>query len=213
MEYGIIMGKTVFIFSQYIIPPEYPGGRNRYLLARELARKGVDVFVFSSSFNHMMKKKVRHFQGLYLIEEVEGIKFVWVNTFEYSKNNWRRYINMAGFGLKCYRAAGKLVQDGIRPDVVIGSVSHIFSVAAAYFASLRFGTRFFIEVGDLWPEVFIESGTMTHRNLLYISVKKLMYYFFEKADNIICITNATKGYLEKLGHGEKNHCTALWRRD
>ena len=197
------MSKTVFLISQYITPLEIPGGKNRYLLARQLAAKGMDVYVFSSNYNHMLKENVRDVKGLYMLEDIEGVKFVWVNTYAYQKSDWKRAINIAEFGINSYRSATALAEKGILPDVVVGSVAHAFSVAAAYYASKKLHSRFFIEVGDLWPEVFVESGKMTEKNLIYMSVKKVMFYFFDRAEKIICITNTTKNYFDSIGHGDK----------
>ena len=197
------MKRTIFIFCQYITPPDIPGGHKRFELACELVRKGNEVYIFSSNFNHMSKNNVRQFSERYCIEKVDGVNFVWMNTFEYFHNNWRRAVNMAVYGFKSYRISLELAQRGVHPDVIIGTVAHVFSVASAYFVCKTLKSRFFIEIGDLWPEVFATSGKMSKTNPVYILLKKLMSYFYNRAEKIICLTDDTVSYFRNTGYGSK----------
>ncbi len=195
--------KTVFMFNQYASSPGIPGSTRHFNLARELARKGYDIYIFSSNFNHMTKKNMRSVCGLYAIEEVEGVKYIRMNTFRYYDNNWRRLINIIDYGIKSYRISLKLFENGVRPEVIIGTVAHPFSVASAYRVSKKLNARFFVDIGDLWPEVFVTSGKISERNIIYITVKKIMFYFYKKAEKILCLTEETKAYFDKRGFENK----------
>jgi hypothetical protein len=191
--------KTVFMFNQYASSPGIPGSTRHFNLARELIRKGIDVYIFSSNFNHLAKRNVRNSPGLYSIENVEGVNFVRLNTFNYYHNNWRRFINILHYGIKSYWISLKLAKKGIYPDVAVGTLAHPFSVAAAYRVSKKQNARFFIDIGDLWPEVFVTSDKMSEKNLMYIFIKKIMSYFYQKADKIICLTDEAKNYFKNIG--------------
>lgn len=195
--------KTVFMFNQYASSPGIPGSTRHFNLARELSGNGFDVYIFSSNFNHMLKNNVRNTAGLYSIEKVEGVHYVRMNTFHYYHNNWRRLFNMLDYGIKSYRISLLLADKGIRPNVIIGTVAHPFSVASAHYVSKKLSARFFIDIGDLWPEVFVTSGKMSQRNPVYISVRKIMFYFYKRAERIICLTEETMNYFNNRGFGEK----------
>ena len=191
--------KTVFMFNQYASSPGIPGSTRHFNLARELVRKGIDVYIFSSNFNHLAKRNVRNSPALYSMEKVEGVNFVRMNTFNYYHNNWRRFVNILHYGIKSYRISLKLAEKGICPDVAVGTLAHPFSVAAAYRVSKKQNARFFIDIGDLWPEVFVTSGKMSQKNVMYISIKKIMSYFYQRADKIICLTDESRNYFKNIG--------------
>jgi len=194
---------TVYMFNQYASYPGVPGSTRHYNLARELARQGIDVYIFSSNFSHMLKSRIRDVNGPYLIETVDGVNYVRMNTFGYFHNDWRRVVNMLDYARKSYGIAKDLSRKGIAPDVVIGTVAHPFSVASARFTAKKLGARFFIDIGDLWPEVFATSGKMTERHPVYITVGKTMTWFYEKAEKIICLTDEARGYFKGRGYGHK----------
>lgn len=194
---------TVYMFNQYASYPGVPGSTRHYNLARELVRQGIDVYIFSSNFSHMLKSRIREVDGPYLIETVDGVNYVRMNTFGYFHNNWRRVVNMADYARKSYGIAKDLSRKGIVPDVVIGTVAHPFSVASAHFTAKKLGARFFIDIGDLWPEVFVTSGKMTERHPVYMTVGKTMTWFYERAEKIICLTDEARSYFKGRGYGHK----------
>ncbi|MCL4244104.1 MAG: glycosyltransferase family 4 protein, partial [Candidatus Dadabacteria bacterium] len=164
---------------------------------------GIGVYIFSSNFSHMLKSRIRDVDGPYVLETVDGVNYVRMNTFGYFHNDWRRVLNMADYARKSYAIARGLSRKGIVPDVVIGTVAHPFSVASARFTAGRLGARFFIDIGDLWPEVFVTSGKMTERHPVYFAVGKTMSYFYCEAEKIICLTDEARNYFENRGYGDK----------
>ncbi|MCC6712518.1 MAG: glycosyltransferase family 4 protein [Candidatus Dadabacteria bacterium] len=194
---------TVYMFNQYASYPGVPGSTRHYNLARELVRQGIGVYIFSSNFSHMLKSRIRDVDGPYMIETVDGVNYVRMNTFGYFHNDWRRVLNMADYARKSYAIARGLSRKGIVPDVVMGTVAHPFSVGSAYVTAKRLGARFFIDIGDLWPEVFAAAGKMTERHPLYITVGKTMTWFYGKAEKIICLTDEAEKYFKSRGYGDK----------
>lgn len=79
----------IWILNHYARSPDTPGGSRHYDLARELISRGHQVSIFSSSFGHRTRKEER-LQGRqnHLIKEIDGVKFIWVRTFPYQRNNW-----------------------------------------------------------------------------------------------------------------------------
>ena len=118
------MGKTLWILNHYAISPDMPGGTRHFDLASELVKKGHDVTIFASGFDHGTHKytKIKPEEKM-KVEAYDGVRFVWINTFPYSGNDWRRVMNMISYGwrvLGCGRGIPK-------PDVVIGSSMHPFA--------------------------------------------------------------------------------------
>ncbi len=90
---------TIWIINHYAITPDTPGGTRHYDFGKELVRRGHRVVIFASSFPHYGEKKETRLENgkYYKIEQHEGIDFVWVRTFPYQANDWRRSLNMVSY--------------------------------------------------------------------------------------------------------------------
>ncbi len=146
--------KRVWIINHFAITPDMPGGTRHYDFGVELAKRGYDVTIFASDSNYMLRKRIK--PTAHTQEHPAGVRFVWVRSLTYEKNDWRRAANMLSFALNVIAA-------GIprkRPDVVIGSSPHLFAALSAYILAELKGSRFYLEVRDLWPQVLIEMRTL-----------------------------------------------------
>ena len=111
--------KTIFIFNQFAISPDMPGGTRHYDFGRELVKKGYDVYIFASDFSYQKLQYMKLKEGEeYSLENVNGVKFVWVRTVPYKKNNYKRILNQISFSINAVRVAKALP---VKPDIVIGS--------------------------------------------------------------------------------------------
>jgi len=89
---------NIWIFNENAYSPDLPGGTRHFDLSRELVRRGHSVSIFATSFHHHMHKEVRLQPGEdWRIEEFEGVRFVWIRTPPYQRNDWRRVRNMVAF--------------------------------------------------------------------------------------------------------------------
>ena len=76
---------NIWIFNQYAHGPDLPGGTRHYDLGRELVKRGHRVVIFATSFHHYLHRGTRLQPGeRWKIEDVNGIKFVWLRTSPYS---------------------------------------------------------------------------------------------------------------------------------
>ena len=190
------MGKTLWILNHYAISPDMPGGTRHFDLASELVKKGHDVTIFASGFDHHThryikidpKEKIR-------VEEYDGVRFVWINTTPYSKNDWRRVVNMISYGWRVLRCGRGI----LKPDVVIGSSMHPFAALAGWRLARRHKARFIFEVRDLWPQTAVDMGAMKESGLpakLLYTLEKFMY---ERAEKIIVLLPYAKEYIVSRG--------------
>lgn len=74
--------KTVWILNHYAISPDMAGGTRHYDLSRELVKKGLDVTIFASGFDHSTKRYIKiSSEEKRKIETYNGVRFVWLNTY------------------------------------------------------------------------------------------------------------------------------------
>lgn len=122
----------VWIFNHYAEPPDGRATRS-FDLGRRLVEKGHSVRIFASSFSHYTFREDRR------PPEYDGVRFVWVPTFPYHRNDWRRVANMMSFFHKAARLGSSLPE---RPDVVIGVHVHPLAALAAGIVARRRKARF-----------------------------------------------------------------------
>jgi len=192
--------KTIFIFRHYTTPPYIPGSSRHFRLSKCMRNKGHEVYLFLSNYSHGQYKYIKKVIGYYEVEDIDGINFVFINNKpSYKGNDWRRLLGMLDYSIKCFRAAKELSKHSKKPDIIIGSVAHIFAVFAAYLASRRLGARFIMEIAELWPEQYIAGGVLTWRNPLAWILSLLSRFMYTQAEKIIVVKDNTRKKLLQMG--------------
>ncbi|MCF8714885.1 glycosyltransferase family 4 protein [Joostella atrarenae] len=192
------MGKNIWIVNHYALPPNMPGGTRHIDLCKRLVKKGHTVTIFASSFHYQKLQDFKQYENENYIEEIiEGVNFVWFKTFQYKKNNWKRFVNMLSYTKKFvdYVKRNNRIQT---PDIIVGSSVHLFSVYGAYKASKIKKAKFFMEVRDIWPQTLIDLGVNKYHPLILL-FSKLETFLYKKAEKIITLLPASKQYF--IGKG------------
>ncbi|MCX6760261.1 MAG: glycosyltransferase WbuB, partial [Candidatus Nealsonbacteria bacterium] len=96
--------KNIWMFNHYATKPDGPKPRS-YDLGRQLIKKGDKVTIFASSFSHYKLKEEYIFgKEKSKKENCGGVNFIWLKTFPYKRNNWRRVLNMISFSSMAFTA-------------------------------------------------------------------------------------------------------------
>jgi len=194
---------NIWIFNHYAITPDLPGGTRHYDLAQELVKHGHHVTIFASNFNHDQRRYVKlRADKKWGTESFDGVNFVWIRTFPYQRNDWRRVLNMLSFMSRAWRLGRRLPELSSElegPDVIIGSSVHLLAVLAAYRVAKYYRARFIMEVRDLWPQTIIDMGRLTEKGVLAKSLRFLERYLYRRADKIITLLPHADEYITACG--------------
>lgn len=187
----------IWVINHYADPPDGLATRT-FDLARRWVEKGHPTTIFVCNFSHYYLKPVRHipFPRLSLDEDVDGVRMVWLRAPGYTRNNWRRVLNMTVFGTLAF-LFGAFRRP--RPDVVIGVSVHPLAALAGWMVSRVRRARFFFEVTDLWPQTLIEFGVLAQDSLTAHSMKRLERFLFRHSERIIMLWRHTDDYVESQG--------------
>ncbi len=188
---------NIWILNHHALTPDMSGGTRHYDFAKELIKRGHQVTIIASSFHYSKLKEMREYEKEdYIIENIEGIKFVWFKTPPYFNNGVKRVINMLSYTKKAIFLLPKLNLS--KPDIIIGSSVHLFAVYAALRLSKRYKIPFIMEVRDLWPQTLIDMGMSKYHPFILI-LSLLEKYLYKKSDKIITLLPKANQYIEKLG--------------
>jgi glycosyltransferase involved in cell wall biosynthesis len=188
--------KNIWIVNHYATLEDEPATRS-YDFAKKLVKKGYKTTILASSFSHYkFQEKKNYRRKKYLTEEHEGVKFIWIKTFPYYRNNWRRVFNMIIFSWRVFYVGRKLEE---KPNIIIGVSVHPLAALSAYFLAKNKNSRFFLEITDLWPEILIDMGIVSKKSPVVFILRKLEKFLFDRAEKIITLWPLAYKYIEKLG--------------
>jgi glycosyltransferase involved in cell wall biosynthesis len=187
----------IWIVNHYADPPDGLATRS-FDLARRWVEKGHPTTIFVCNFGHYHLKPVREipFPKLWLEENINGVRMLWLRAPGYNRNNWRRVLNMLTFGTLAV-IAGTTRRE--HPDVVIGVSVHPLAALAGWTLAGIKRARFFFEVTDLWPQTLIEFGMLAPKSLTARSMQRLERFLFRHSERIIMLWRHTDEYVESQG--------------
>jgi len=189
--------RSLWIFNHYAVPPEMPGGTRHFDLAKEFLKKGYEVTIFASSYCYGKRKEDKLKKGeTFREEQVDGVRFIWLKTSPYKRNDWRRVLNIFSYMRRAIWIGIKLKE---KPDVTVGSSVHPLAVLAAYILAKIKKAKFIFEVRDLWPQTLIELGNYKKNNPFIIFMRLLEKFLYIKAKKIIVLLPKASEYITKLG--------------
>jgi len=187
----------IWLINHYALTPEYSGGTRHYDIAQALIRRGHDVTIIASSFHYATFKQMKSYpaQSAYLLEEIDGIQFVWIKTKPYTGNGLARVLNMLEFTQKL---RGLRFVTAHKPDVIVGSSVHLFAVYGAYRLAKYFHTPFVMEVRDIWPQTLMDMGVSKFHPFVIV-LGWLEPFLYRRADRIITLLPLAQDHIEQFG--------------
>ena len=199
--------KNVWFFNHYASTPDQAGGSRHYAISRILAARGYSVTLFASSFSHHRHKDLKCKKNeKFKIEMIDGVRFVWIKTFPYRKNNWKRVINMLSYSWRCLRVYKKLLKNNPeeKPKTVIGSAVHLLAVWTAYRVSKKLKVNFVMEVRDLWPMTLVEFRKWLKYHPIVIFFGILDRFLAKRAHKLVSVLPGAYNYYKRYGIAKEN---------
>ena len=182
--------------NHFALTPDGGGGTRHFEMGRELVRRGWSVQIAAADINLHTRRYTRRAgadQREPIVQDVEGVRFIWLWAAPYEKNDWRRARNWVTFARSLL--SWKVERGTI--DVVIGSSPHLFAALAGERLARRLGVPFVLEVRDLWPESIIAAGG--RKGPAYAVFAAMARYLYRRADRIVCLARGSMRHLEAMG--------------
>lgn len=164
--------------NHHALLPTQGGGTRHFDISRELVARGHRVTVWASSRNHGTGQEDREHQGWQpVIEEIEGVRWVWLKTTPYFGNGIRRALNQLCFAFVFLWAAGKLGRQWSKPEVIVGSSVHPVAAFVSWVLARWWGLTSITEIRDIWPEALLAVGIPRYHPgvLFYHVLVKTLY--------------------------------------
>jgi glycosyltransferase involved in cell wall biosynthesis len=198
------MGKpaeiNLWIVNHYANRPGSSGLSRHYDFARYFVQKGYRVTILCADIHYNTYEKLVEIpQGMnHYVQEIEGIRYVWIRTIPYSGNGLKRYQNIYSFYLRLQLL--KREKEIGRPDLIIGSSFHPFTIWAALKYKRKTGVPFIAEIRDLWPETMIQLGT-SRFNPVVMLLDFIQKKVYKESDAIVLLFPKAYEYINSLQLG------------
>lgn len=187
---------NIWILNHYADTPDRQATRT-YDLSKQLVERGHRATIFAAGFSHYSFREERIRSGeTWREQDWNGVRFVWLKTAPYRKNDWRRVANMITFAWRAFRLGLKLKD---KPDAIIGVSVHPLAALSAWALAVAKRSRFFFEVTDLWPEVLVDFGMLPRHHPATWLLRALEKFLYRRAERIIMIWPRTEEYVARFG--------------
>ncbi|WLV24396.1 glycosyltransferase family 4 protein [Aciduricibacillus chroicocephali] len=197
------MKKNFWIMHHYATDCFYNKGGRPYWFAEQLLKKGYKTSVFCASTRHNATDEIDIPVGKkYTVERTEEIPFVFVKAPQYEGNGASRIKNMLAFYKNVLPAAKDYAKYHGKPDVILASSAHPFTVIAGIKLAKKFGVPCICEVRDLWPESIVAYGMLERNHPLAKILYKGEKWMYKKADAIVMTWEGGKDYIIEQGWAE-----------
>jgi glycosyltransferase involved in cell wall biosynthesis len=186
----------IWILNHYASPPDKAAATRHYDIGRVLAEQGHDITIFASSFSHFTFREERLKRNERMrVDYIDGLRFAWIRTTPYSRNDSRRALNMLSYAIGTIRA-----QRGMpRPDVVVGSSPHPAASAAAWLIAAIRRVPFVYEVRDIWPQTLIDMGALREGSLAARVLGWAELFLYCRARMVISLLPCAPDYIARRG--------------
>lgn len=182
----------------YLSAHDQPRGKSArtYDFSRELVRRGHRVTMFTNSYCHWTHKELLGSGEAWRIEDVDGIRVIWLRTFHYTGNGWQRGVNMLTNARRAIQVAPLL---GDRPDVVIGPSVPLGTGWAASWLARKMRAAFVFEVRDVWPAALADDGSMSPSSPVYLAFRAIEKGLYRSSDRISATMPFLRDHVRRSG--------------
>lgn len=186
---------NIWYLHHYATPYEIAGLHRPFEFGKYFNSAGNKTTVFSSSFLHYASTNLIEDNSKYLEQNYDGIDTVFIRTSGYGNSGVKRILNMLQFGIRLPKAAKVHALKTEKPDVIIASSPHPFTMLAGLIIAKSFSIPCICEVRDFWPEVFFTSGKLKESSILGRILLAVEKYIYTKADGITFLKEGDYTYL------------------
>lgn len=195
---------NILLINHYAGSPEMGMEFRPYYFAKKWNEKGHNTVILAADQSHIRRKNP-DISSDFEEQIIDGIKYVWVKTPEYSGNSAKRLLNMLTFVHKIKANKNKIIEK-YKPDVVIASSTYTLDNYAAHKIARSCGAKYIYEVHDLWPLSPMELGGMSKNHPFIVLMQKGEDYAYKHCDAVVSMLPKTKEYMQSRGlNPEKWH--------
>ncbi|MDO4811187.1 MAG: glycosyltransferase family 4 protein [Eubacteriales bacterium] len=192
--------KRIWIINQHAQTPKLGNSIRHYAISKYLVRDGYEPIVFSSNQLHSATgNAIEVGEDGYAEEYLDGVRFVYVKTHKYTKNDIHRILNIFSFYFSVLKTAKKIEKKYGKPDIVYSSTMSPTALVAGNRLAKKYKVKSINETRDIIPEGFAGKGIMKETGIVAKILRTFMKSTYKKADALIFTMSGGQKYIEDMG--------------
>lgn len=189
--------KNVWLINHYATSMyENKGGRH-YWFAKELIKKGYNVTIICSNQFHEKNEAIDLNGRPFKIEDVEGIRFIFVKTVNANGNGIKRVFNMVSFYRNLTRHYKSFFNQSDKPDYIVGSSVHPLTMVAGIKIAKKLRIPSISEIRDLWPEAIFAFNKAKENSILGRILVRGEKWIYEQSNALIFTKEGDVDYIKE----------------
>lgn len=188
----------LLVINHYAGSPYHGMEYRPYYLCRQWVRWGHSAAIVAASFSHLRTAQPRMGSAPLKEEQLDGVRYLWLNTPRYAGNGPARAANIGAFLAKLWRYGAQFARR-LRPHVVIASSTYPMDIYAARRIARLAGARLVFELHDLWPLSPLELGLLSPRSPLVPLIQHAENYACRHAERVVSLLPQAAEYLQQHG--------------
>jgi glycosyltransferase involved in cell wall biosynthesis len=185
----------ILIVSQYYYPDITAAAFRIKEIADILSLKGHQISVITAKPHKCI---------IHSTDEIDdaNVEVTRVTISKYSgKGKWDYIAHYASFLLNglCHY----IVKFGRRYDLIFASSPPLSVGLAGFFMSAIQGSKFVLDIRDIWPDSAVAAGQLHQNSKLYRLGKIIEHWLYQKADLITCVSIPMAEYIQGLINTDK----------
>lgn len=193
---------NIWVVNQFASTPTMPGKQRDYQYANAYSLEGHNVTLWRSSFSHWSREETIKDNKPYVMETNSNLNIMHLKTSPlYYKNNHNRFLNMLSFA-RAFSRTSRTVSSP--PDVIIATYPSPFAAFAANRIARRFKAKFILEIGDLWPQVWIERKAFPVYHPFIVILSAIQIYLFKRTRLFVSSLPYVNDFLKERGVKDYN---------
>lgn len=169
-----------------------------YYLGQEWLKDGHNLTVVGGSFSHVRRVQPDG-PG---IEDIDGIKYIWVKTPSYTGNDIKRMLSIFFYTFRLLWHMRMLLRES-KPDVVVCSTRYMFDMFPSWVMAKIARVPLVFELHDLWPLSPIQLGSISPRHPFILMIRVAEWFTYKTADRIVSCLPHTLKYMDRFGVKEE----------
>ena len=189
--------KNIWTFHHYSTPPSMSGLSRPHYFAKEIYKHGYNSVIFSSAYLHFTYENLIKSDEKYITHFEDNTETVFIKTKEYTDNDSKRVVNMFSFMIRLFSVTKSFAAENGKPDLIIASSPHPFTVIAGIFIAKRYKVPCVCEVRDLWPETIFTVNPKNKNSLWGRALVIFEYWLYKHSDAIIFTKEGSVDYIKE----------------
>ena len=193
------MAKKIWIINQNSYLPEDGPHTRHFVISKYLAADGYEPYVFACNELHHAGKRIDTGKEDYIEREKSGVKFFYVKSHHYKKNDINRIFNITSFYFKMFSVAKQIERKYGKPDIIYASTMYPTALLLGTKLAKKYGIKCISETRDIVPEGFVTKGTFKENGIIAKLARAFMKNVYYKSDALVFTMsdlNAEKNVIE-----------------